>query len=232
MALAIAEYQHIDYAATGINRSLPSITWSTDDKIVIIGGNEDRIHAQGTPTVSGLTFSAVAGTPLAAASNCWGGAWHATAASGGSGAIACGGGTLASTDNWGVSMWRITGANPTLGAIGALQSSGNNAAGRTVTISPAAGSLVVMGAYEWTPIAAGVTGTPTVSNEREDLTVASKYFVWAADWLNVAGGSTAFGITTGNVVFTKIAIELTLAAGGGFDVPLLKPPSNSPLYRM
>lgn len=219
MALVIAEYQHIVYTSATRPASFPSVTWSAGDVLVIIEGLENNDFAGpltiSTPTVTGLTFGAIAGASLVGTSQqfCEANAYIATAGSGSSGAIACTqtGGTTGY--HWGASLWRFTGASSTVGVVGALQSaSGSTATERTVTISPTAGSTVVMMLYDFTAAAAGFTGTPTVTTEREDTQDATHYTIWGADWVNVAGGSTAFGISAGTVKATKLAIEIKPAA--------------------
>lgn len=218
MALVIAEYQHIVHTTATRPASFPSVTWAKDDVLVIIEGLESNDNAGpltiSTPTVTGLTFGAITGASLVGTSQqfCEANAYLAVAGSGSSGAIACTQTGGSAGYHWGAQLWRLTGARPTVGVVGALQSaSGSALANRTVTISPTAGSTVLMMLYDFGAGAAGFTGVPTVTTEREDAQDATHYTIWGADWVNVAGGSTDFGISAGTVKASKIAIEIVPA---------------------
>lgn len=193
MTLSIPAYQEIAYTSTG-NTALTfaSITWLTNDLVIVWGVCEDTgARTLGTPTVAGLTFSLLAGFPLAAGSNTWVAGWQATAAAGGSGTVSTTP-TGNTAQHVGAGLWQWRGHDG-IGVIGAVQA---GAATATVSLTVSANSGVCGVWGDWNATAAGGTGTPTVNVEREDAVEAGAYSVWSADWLAQAAGTRGYGRTS------------------------------------
>lgn len=225
MALTIVDSQQVVFTTATTPASFPSVSWQTGDLIIVIGATEAWTSTLVAPTVAGLTFTAIAGTPLSATSQCYGGAWQATAASSSSGAISIGESTT--PNHYGAQVWVWRGHNG-VGVIGLAQSTAI-----TVSMAMSANSGACMGLFDFSAAAAGFTGTPTVNVERADLSDATHYTVWVADWLNQAVGTRNYGITSGPTsANTMIAVEVKeLAVGGSIPVPapLFGPGAHGPL---
>lgn len=193
MTLSLVAYQEIAYNVATTTRTFASITWSAGDLVTIFGATEDSgSRTLGTPTVAGITFTALTGSPKNAASNCWVGAWQGTAAAGGSGTVSI---TAAGTASvtWGAGLWQWNGHN----GVGTIASSQTSGAVASVSMAISANSAVCGLTADWSATAAGYTGTPTVNVEREDAVEGSNlYTVWSADWLNQAAGTRNYGKTT------------------------------------
>lgn len=178
--------QEIAFSGTTTPRSFASITWLQGDLITIIAAGEGQSNV-GSPTVSGLTFTAT--TDLNAATNCEVEFFQATAAADGSGAIAL---TGTATKHFGAELWQWRGH----GGVGTIGTSQTGAATATVSMTVAEGSAVCGIWADFNAGAAGKTGTPTVNVEREDAQQSGSLTVWSADWLAQAAGTRSYGITS------------------------------------
>lgn len=197
MALSLVAYQEVAYAAhTGsppVATTFTSITWASGDLVTIVASTEDSVTITlATPTVTGLTFSAISGFPLTAGSNCGMYAWQATAASASSGSVSItrtGAGTV-----WGAGLWQWSGHN----GLGNHATSQTSAAVASVSLTVSTNSAVVGSKADWNAAAAGYTGTPTVNVEREDAQEgpSPNFTCWSADWLAQAAGTRNYGTTT------------------------------------
>lgn len=184
-----------------------SVAWQAGDRVIFVGGIEEDGGSifLNTPTASGLTFGSIA-TPDQTASRCWGGAWSATAASNGSGAVSA---TIAGgTFTCGASVYVVRGAS----GIGntAITMIGSSL---TAALSTTAGSLVIGAQYDYnlkdTSYALSPSSGPTPT-KRTDGQSAGDWSWVVGDWRPVAGGSINFGVgsATPTPQFTSVLVEL------------------------
>lgn len=215
MALSIAQFAQPSnwYLATGTNRGVTGVAWSSGDVIVAIGGCEAASYTFGTPANANLTFSlgnsVTAGTTNEC--NCY--VWTATAGSSQTGQAI----TVTISDSakmGGIAVWVVTGS-PT--GVGDLVANQTEVGPGIVCVS---GSVVCYAHFDWnatnpqgkTP----ATGSGTAT-ERVDQGNTDNYGIYAADWVGTAAGTHTVG--PNNYTSLKVAQGsaevLPPAAGGG-----------------
>lgn len=193
--------------STGNPITTGSVAWQAGDRVIFVGGIEEDGGSifLNTPTASGLTFVSIA-TPDQTASRCWGGAWSATAASNGSGAVSA---TMAGgTFTCGASVYVVRGAsgigNTAIAMIGSSL---------TAALSTTAGSLVIGAQYDYnlkdTSYALSPSSGPTPTKRTDGQSTGDWSWV-VGDWSPVAGGSINFGVgsATPTPKFTSVLVEL------------------------
>ena len=191
----------------GTTETTGTLTWSAGARVVVVGLTADNTQTLGTPTATGLTFSAVSGFPTNTASTCKGYVWEATAGSSGSGAISSTGGGGAPNVR-GIFAWSFTGSD----GIGNTASS-TTGTGTTVDLTRSgANSAVAWGGADWGATNdVVVSPTPGGGTERVAVNDAGDYTAFVFDWADQgAAGTTSYGITgfaAGNT-FTKLAVEI------------------------
>lgn len=207
-----------NFTDTATTETTGAITWSTGSYVLVLGMTENNTDTLNTPTVSGLTFSLILSTNTA--TTCKGYAWHATAASGGSG-------TIAATGSAGAAMKGLFAF--VYDGSGGLGNTASIASGTADTISLIRGSD--NSAVAWIGGDFGATNDVTVSpdpaggTQRVAARLASSATMFCFDWADQgAAATTPYGIggfTTASV-FTKIAIEIK----GTAAAPKSPPPAR------
>jgi hypothetical protein len=191
-----------------------SYTWLAGDVFVVIALTPDNGDTAATPAATGLTFSAVTGSPTNSGSSTKGYAWSATAASGGSGTIfvdgsGSGGGKLE------VLIYQYRGSDG-IGNV-ALDA----ALGSTTTKSLTRGSdnsAVVQGWGDWNAVNdTTVTWTPSGQTQDAATRDAVAFTTFGAHWGDQgAAGATSYGFSGfAGGKMTAITVEVKGAAGGG-----------------
>lgn len=215
-----------DYDDTGASESV-SITWQTGDRILVLGATEDNSGTLSLPTVAGLTFTAMTGSPTNTASSSKGYAWQATAAGNGSGSVVSSrGGPISRA---GITVYVLRGCSglgtPVI----------NVGTGKTVSVvRGGVNSLVAEILVDWSAdVDVTIDPLPAGGTQRVAELGAGNYTTFVYDWPDQgATGTTSYGITNSasTGTFTKIAVEIlgvggtdqtvtTPAAAGTGDIP-------------
>lgn len=190
-----------------------SLTWSSGDVIVVLGVTGDNQRTLSTPTATGLTFSAVAGTPTNTANKAKVYAWTATAGSSGSGAI------TSTVDV--VSTGRGIAAFAFSGSGGIGGSAISAALGSTTTQSltrTGNNSHVVQIWGDWNAVNdTTVTWTPSGETQQEAAHVTTQATFFVASWGDQgSSGSTNYGFSGfAGGEMSAIALEILGTSGGG-----------------
>lgn len=198
-----------------LTKSTASVSWNTGDFIVVLGGNEGG-RTLGTPTATGLTFTArVSNT---AASTCGTMVATATAASSSSSAIAM---TCSFNDSqYGFGVWVFRGSDG-LGSTGEQHTST-----KTKSVVPTdTHSAWVWGSFDFGAGAiAGVALTPAATDTRQ-LALSSTHFTFAVGDITdqASGASTAYGTSGGASAgpFSLGIIEILGTTSGAVTVKQL-----------
>lgn len=202
----LADYQSTNYTDIAANEVSASVTWSSGDLIVVLGMTDDNVNTLGTPTATGLTFSAVSGSPTNAAGTCKGYAWTATAGSSGSGAVTS---THAIDQVAGISVFVFSGSTGIGGTAisAALGSTTTQSLTRTGT-----NSHVVQIWGDWNAINdTTVTWTPSGETQRVASFTSGRYTIFIASWGDQgASGATSYGFSghAGGANMTAITLEI------------------------
>lgn len=214
-APTLGSYQQSDWTdVTTAGEVTPSITWSAGDVILVIGMTEDNAVTLGTPTATGLTFSALSGFPTNSASHTKLYAWSATAGSGGSGAV-----TATAAD--GASHSRGIAAFVYAGSDGIGTIAVNASSGSTTSISlnkSGANSAVVSVLSDWSATSdVTVSWTPAGFTQRVNYEAVGRATYFLANWPDQgAAGSVTYGFTAGaGTDYSVAAIEILGTGGGG-----------------
>jgi hypothetical protein len=197
-----------------------SVSWNNGDLVVVLGVSEDNAKTFATPTTggTGLTFSALSGTPSNVASSCKIYGWSATASATSSGTISS---VVTGATSYALFVWVLSGH----GGIGnvAVSSATDTTDPYTVSLTRSgSNSAVLMAAGDWNATsAASTTPSPsTGSTERIGDNAglsATFYNVYAANWADEgAAGTTSYGVTLGAAggIFTLIAVEVLGTSSG------------------
>lgn len=197
-----------------------TISWSTNDVIVVLAAQENAANTLTTPTATGLTFTSrqiynpgSSGFPYAQI-------WTAKAGGSGSGVTLTSAKTSGSLRH-GACAYILSGANDYGG--GGVASSPNT----NVSLTPPAGAAVLSITNDFNAInftATASTGSGT-STKRVDVNNTSYFGAYVIDWLGTASGTFSFGLSsyTGLDAIT-IGVWVTQAAGGSASSLLV--PSN------
>lgn len=188
-----------------------TLTWSTADRVLVIGVTEDSSISLATPTATGLTLAAL-GTAQATGSSCWLHMWEATAASGGSSTVsaaAVGGASTSMRALHAFAFGNCTGFVRTSGAT----LTGTQAVSVTRT---QANSFMAFASGDWSASGtAGLAWTPAGQTQLQAATTANAS-LFCAYWGDQGStGTTSYG-TTGlaGTKFTLAAVEILGAVGG------------------
>lgn len=196
-APTVADYQQSSWSTqTALAETTPTTTWLAGQVVLVVGGTEDNVLATlGTPTVAGLTFTALSGSPTNTASNGKLYMWSATAGSNGSGVI-----TAARTDTnskaRGIAAY-VFGNSPGLGTINTATSqtsTGGNISRNYTRVGT--NSRIVQLMIDWN---AGTdvtyTTTPVGATQRIAQVVTGAATFFLNDWGDQgAPGTTAYGM--------------------------------------
>jgi hypothetical protein len=130
----------------------------------------------------------VSSTGAGSECNCY--LWTATAGSSQTGQTIAMTTTGPAGNHRGLAVWVCT-------SVTSVANATTNFTESAFTFTPTAGSIVIYGMADWTPVAGDqtittATGTPT---ERFDSDGAN-YSVWGGDWVGVTATSQSFGTTT------------------------------------
>lgn len=209
----LSDYQQSTWSDSSTTEATASITWGAGDLIIVLGMTEDDPKTLNTPTATGLTFSAVSGTPTNASSSCKGYAWTSTAGSSGSGVISA----------------TTTGGNGARG-LAAFVFSGSDGVGGTA-ISTTLGSTTVQSLTrtgdnshvvqvwgDWNSVNdTTVTWTPGSETQRVAQYMAGRATFFVANWGDQgASGTTDYGFSGfAGGDMTAITIEVLGGSGGG-----------------
>lgn len=196
-----------------------SLSWNTGDVIVVFATTSNGNTTVGTPTATGLTFSAVGSPVGTVSSECWGHKWSATAGSPGSGVISA---TPAGASTWGMIAYVLSGSDG-LGAESATTTPGTTKTAALTTTADRSAVLVLISDWNADPVT-GYAWTPAGQSEREASQVGSSYTIYAADWPDRPAAAADYGITGGGSTgpFTRLAVEvLGAAAASGEDHALV-----------
>jgi hypothetical protein len=200
-----------------ISKSSSSISWLTNDVIVVIAGIENASFTIGTPTASGLSFSSKAAyNPGTDANRCASGVFAATAASSGSGAVSIVFNGISNSGSSGFGVWVFR------SSLGTGNSAEQHTATKTVSLTPtAADSAIVWGVFDWgagsSP--AATPQTPTPFDSRQAALIGTAYGVVVADLQDqTSAGAVSYGLTGGSASgpFSIVALEIL---GGGPPPP-------------
>lgn len=202
-------YHESNWGDTAASETSASITWADGDTVVVLGITEDNSVTMGTPTVTGLTFTALAGSPTNGASSCKAYGWKATAVGSGSGAVTS---ALTGGDNAGISVW-VCSASAGVGNLSIA--SGLGATTTQSLIRAGVDSAVIQAWGDWSAINdVAVTLTPTtpvVGTQREATFISGAATFFVADWGDQdAAGTTSYGFTdhAGGAAMSAITVEI------------------------
>lgn len=186
-----------------------SISWTSGDIVVVLGMTEDNSVVYSTPTTagSGLTFSAISGSPTNTASRCKGYAWSATASASGSG-------TIQATASGGASLRGMIVAFVFSGSTGIGGTAFSASLGATTTQSltrTGANSHVVQIWGDWNAVN-DTAVTWNNSGTQVDVQFTSGAFTeFSGRWGDQgSSGTTSYGFTAhaGGGDFTAITLEI------------------------
>lgn len=210
----LADYQESNFTDLGTTETTPTVTWSAGDLIVVLGITEDNPRTLNTPTATGLTFSAVSGSPTNSASSTKGYAWTATAGSGGSGAVSATG-----TDHAeGIAVFVFSGTD---GLGGTAISAGLGSTTTQDLTRTGTNSHVVQIWGDWNAVNdTTVTWTPTGATQRENTYVAGRATFFVANWGDQGStGTTGYGFSGyAGGHMTAITLEIKGTSGGAAAV--------------
>lgn len=220
-APALVDYQQSDWTSrTNANEVTPTVTWQTDDLVVVLGATEDNSSARlDTPTATGLTFSAVPSTPTNTINNVKLYAWTARAAANGSSAVTATRGD-SDTQARGIAVFVYRGSD------GIGNTSIATGLGSTTTQSltrSQANSAVVQVMGDW---GAGndvtVTWTPNGQTQRIAQYISGTATFFAANWGDQGStGTTSYGFSAGNAsAMSAMTLEILGTSGGGAAIPV------------
>ena len=192
-----------------------TLTWGNGDLIVVLGVTEDDGKTLNTPTATGLSFTAVAGTPTTTTNKAKVYAWTATAGSASSGAITAGTDTTAAAR--GIAAFAFSGSTGIGGTSisAALGTATTQSLTRTGT-----NSHVVQVWGDWNAVNdTTVTGTPSGETQRVAQFISGTVTFFVLSWGDQgASGTTSYGFTghAGGAEMSAITREvLGDGAGGG-----------------
>lgn len=193
--------------------STASISWQTNDVIVVVGGTEGGgTEAFNTPTATGLTFTIQ--KSHAAASNCASVIAAAVAGSSSSGAVTMTISNGPKTYGFGVLIYR--------NSTGIGNSSEQHTATRTVALTAtAADSAIVWGVFDWAA-AAAVAGSPTPTTTDQN-TQGSNFTPYVFDLTDqISASSISYGVGgSGTGPFSIVVLEVKgTVSGGAVQQPL------------
>lgn len=181
-------------------KSTASISWQTNDVIIVIAGQESAGRTITTPTATGLTFSNLKSNTTA--STCTALMASATAGSNGSGAVSV---TSNGVDFWSFAVWVYRGSN------GVGDTKEQHTSTHSVSSTPLGGahSAYVWGIFDFATGAVG-TLTPTPTNTGEATQFNPNYTVYAADLGDQSSaGATSYGLTgSGGGPFSIMVAEI------------------------
>lgn len=217
----LSDYQESNFSDnTSGSETTASATWSSGDLIVVLGITADNGSATlATPTASGLTFSAVSGTPTNTTNRTKVYAWTATAGAGGSGTIAAVKNDIITS---GLAAFVFTGSDGIGGAAisAALGSTTTQSLTRT-----GENSHVVQIWGDWNAVNdTTVTWTPSGETQREAVFVSGQSTFFVASWGDQgASGTTSYGFSGfAGGQMSAVTLEIVgTSGGGGGTVPRL-----------
>lgn len=191
----------------------PTLTWSSGDLIIVVGGTESGSWTINTPTATGLSFSLVTSVGTGDGSNTTAYMWSATAGSGGSSAITSTvveGGSAAR----GIAAYAYSGSGG-LGNTGTIVGSSS----KTINLTRGtANSAVVAVLNDWQAVSDTTVNTsPAGGTVRVAQESPAHATFFSADWGDQGStGTTSYGITdhTGTVDMAGIVLEVEGLAGG------------------
>lgn len=188
-----------------------TLTWNSGDRVLVVGFTEDQTLTLGTPTATGLTFTAL-GSPITTSNSCWMHVWQATAASSGSGTVTGPRATGTGTGMRGIHAFAWGGCTGFVRTDGA----GANST-ETVSVARTQGnSAVVFASADWSAGGTGGLGwTPAGQTQVQAAHNASGATAFCGYWGDQGStGTTSYG-TTGlaGSNFNKVAVEVLGTAG-------------------
>lgn len=205
MSIAVVqENQSLAVDSSG-TETITGLSWLAGQTVVVMGMTEDNANSGiNLPTVAGLTFAPMPGSPTNTASSCKGYVWSAVAGSSGSGSIvatATGGGVGHVIEGWVLPVGVALGT-PVL-TIGT---------GKTLALTRVGqDSLILFLAGDYSANSdTTVTADPVGGTQRIAEQFAN-YAVFAFDWSATgAPGTTNYGVgnASGTGVWTKLALEI------------------------
>lgn len=206
--------------ATG-TRTTGSVSWSSGDIVIVLGITANDATTLGTPTTTGtgLTFSALSGTPTSAANSCKGYGWQATASASSSGTISC----TQSGDGAGIIAWVYSGSDG-LGTPVVSTSLGTTTT-QSLTRAQANSAVVdIWGDFNAVNDTT-VTWTPTGQTEHMASFLSGQMTGFGASWPDQgATGTTAYGFSGfagGDMTAITVEVKGTAGGGGTFHTGLL-----------
>lgn len=210
----LSSYQESDFTDASTTDATPTVTWSAGDRIVVLGITEGNADTYSTPNATGLTFSAVSGTPTNVTDTCKGYAWTATAGSGGSSAVSV---TMSpGAESGGIAVFVFSGSD----GIGGTAISASLGATTTQSLTrTGTNSHVVQIWGDWNAVNdTTVTWTPSGETQREAVNVSGSMTTFVASWGDQgASGTTSYGFSghAGGGKLTAITLEILGTGGGG-----------------
>ena len=216
-APTLSDYQQSNWSdANTASEVTPTVTWASGNVIVVLGMTSDNSATLNTPTATGLTFTALAGTPTNGVSSCKAYGWSATAGSGGSSAITATIGGASSAR--GIAAFVYSGCD----GVGNLSiATGLGATSTQSLIRGSNNSAVVQSWGDWDAVNdTVVTWTPSGQTERVAQFITAQATMFVAEWPDQGtAGTTSYGFTAGSgTAFTAITVEVkgsTVVAGPG-----------------
>lgn len=223
-APTLVDYQQSDWTSkTNTSEVTPTVTFSAGDVVIVLGATEDNDNGLlNTPTGTGLTFSAITGTPTNTSGQTKLYAWIATAASSGSSAVTA---TRGDGDTLlrGIAVFVFRGSD----GLGNTAISASLGATTTQSLTRSqANSAIVQVWGDWNATNdTTVTWTPSGETQRIAQYVSSSATLFVASWGDQgAAGTTSYGFSgfSGGKM-SAITLEVKGTAGGAAS--LLVPPS-------
>lgn len=196
-----------DWTDSTTPKSTPSISWQTNDVIVVLSANEIASASLGLPTATGLTFTnrqSITGSSI-----CIARIDTAVAGSNGSGAIS---NTSPGGFHWGFAVWVFR------GSAGFGNSAKQSTSTRTVSLTPTgADGAIVWGVFDFG--ASAVTNwnaTPTPTNVRQRSQDGGAYTYYISDLADqTSAGAVSYGIAgtgAGTGPYSIVVLEIKASA--------------------
>lgn len=200
-------------------RPTGSLSWVAGDIILVLGMTADNSVLLSTPTGSGLSFAALAGTPTSAASSTKGYAWSATATGSATGAISSTQSGAASANGSGIAAFVYRGSDG-LGTPVVSTTLGSTTTQNLTRVQ--ANSAVAQIWGDWAAVNdTTVTWTPSGQTQDVATNISTQATFFVAHWPDEgATGTTAYGFSGyAGADMTAITVEIKGSAAAAALAP-------------
>ena len=211
-APTLISYTETTWTTTATTLSTASVSWQTNDVLVVISGAEGAGANLGTPTATGLTFAKQKSNT--AAGSCEAFVATAVAGSSSSGAVTV---TSSASQHYGFGVWVWRSST------GVGNSSEQHTTTKTVSqTNTAANGGMVWGAFDFNADAAFTAGTPTPTNTPQKAQDAGRYSFGVFDLADqTSAGAVSYGFTGGGTTgpYSLVVVEVKNDGAGAAATP-------------